>query len=54
MCAAVGGDSETLRVYLQGYRAALSTVAMAFGISPEVLPALPVRAEAVEWKVVEA
>ena len=36
VCAAVGGDQVTLRAYLEGYRAALSTVALAFGLSPVI------------------
>jgi hypothetical protein len=34
VCTAVGGDQVTLRAYLEGYRAALTTVALAFGLSP--------------------
>ena len=34
VCAAVGSDPVTLRAYLEGYRAALTTVALAFGLSP--------------------
>jgi hypothetical protein len=37
VCAAVGGDQVTLRAYLEGYRAALSTVALAFGLSPAII-----------------
>jgi hypothetical protein len=37
VCAAVGGDQVTLRAYLEGYRAALTTVALAFGLSPSVI-----------------
>jgi hypothetical protein len=36
-CAAGGGDQVTLRAYLEGYRAALSTVALAFGLSPDII-----------------
>ena len=42
VCAAVGGDGRVgdlplLRGYLEGYRAALSTVALAFGLSPTII-----------------
>lgn len=46
VCAAVGGDTvtpraeprdEALRAYLEGYRAALTTVALAFGLSPDII-----------------
>jgi hypothetical protein len=37
VCAAVGGDPVTLRAYLEGYRAALTTVALAFGLSPDII-----------------
>ena len=46
VCAAVGGDpvtpraeprDEALRAYLEGYRAALTTVALAFGLSPDII-----------------
>ena len=42
VCAAVCGDgrgdgSPLLRAYLEGYRAALTTVALAFGLSPSVI-----------------
>jgi hypothetical protein len=42
VCAAVDGDgrgnnSPLLRAYLEGYRAALSTVALAFGLSPAII-----------------
>jgi hypothetical protein len=37
VCAAVGGDPVTLRAYLEGYRAALTTVALAFGLSPAII-----------------
>jgi len=37
VCAAVGGDQVTLRAYLEGYRAALTTVALAFGLPPNVI-----------------
>ena len=37
VCAAVGGDQVTLRAYLEGYRAALATVALAFGLSPAII-----------------
>jgi hypothetical protein len=37
VCAAVGGDQVTLRAYLEGYRAALNTVALAFGLSPDII-----------------
>lgn len=37
MCAAVGGDQVTLRAYLEGYCAALTTVALAFGLSPSII-----------------
>jgi uncharacterized protein GlcG (DUF336 family) len=37
VCAAVGGDTATLRAYLEGYRAALTTVALAFGLSPTII-----------------
>lgn len=36
-CAAVGVDQVTLRAYLEGYRAALSTVALAFGLAPQYI-----------------
>jgi hypothetical protein len=38
-CAAVDGDQVTLRAYMEGYRAALSTVALAFGLMPSVIVA---------------
>jgi hypothetical protein len=37
VCAAGGGDQVTLRAYLEGYRAALTTVALAFGLSPDII-----------------
>jgi len=37
VCAAVGEDPVTLRAYLEGYRAALTTVALAFGLSPSII-----------------
>jgi hypothetical protein len=42
VCAVVGGDgrgddSPLLRAYLEGYRAALTTVALAFGLSPAIV-----------------
>lgn len=37
VCAGAGGDPVTLRVYLEGYRAALTTVALAFGLSPSII-----------------
>jgi hypothetical protein len=37
VCAAMGGDQVTLRAYLEGYRAALTTVALAFGLSPDII-----------------
>lgn len=37
VCAAVGGDQVSLRAYLEGYRAALTTVALAFGLSPTII-----------------
>lgn len=37
VCAAVGGDQVTLRAYLESYRAALATVALAFGLSPKII-----------------
>ena len=37
VCATVGGDQVTLRAYLEGYRAALTTVALAFGLSPTIV-----------------
>jgi hypothetical protein len=37
VCAAVGGDQVTLRAYLEGYHAALTTVALAFGLSPAII-----------------
>jgi hypothetical protein len=39
VCAAVGGDQVTVRAYLEGYRAALTTVALAFGLSPTIVTA---------------
>jgi hypothetical protein len=36
-CAAVSGNQVTLRAYLEGYRAALTTVALAFGLSPAII-----------------
>ena len=44
VCAAMGGNGRDesatrlyLRAYLEGYRAALSTVALAFGLSPAII-----------------
>jgi hypothetical protein len=43
VCAAVGGYEASpeadvvLRAYLEGYRAALTTVALAFGLSPAII-----------------
>lgn len=37
VCGDVGGDAVTLRAYLEGYRAALTTVALAFGLNPNVM-----------------
>ena len=53
VCAAVGGDPVTLRAYLEGYRAALTTVALAFGLSPAIIAGrqetLQVEARTVEY-----
>ena len=53
VCAAVGGDQVTLRAYLEGYRTALTTVALAFGLSPDIIAgrqeALEVEARTVEY-----
>jgi len=53
VCAALGGDQVTLRAYLEGYRAALTTVALAFGLSPSVIAGrretLEVEARTVEY-----
>jgi len=35
--AAYCPDGPTLRAYLEGYRAALTTVALAFGLAPSVI-----------------
>jgi hypothetical protein len=52
MCTAIGGDSRDdpptrlyLRAYLEGYRSALTTVALAFGLSPALIAS---RGETVE------
>jgi hypothetical protein len=55
VCAAVSGDgqgdgSPLLRAYLEGYRAALTTVALAFGLSPAIISgrvavAMPTKSE---------
>jgi len=37
VCTAVGRDPLTLRAYLEGYRAALTTLALAFGLSPAII-----------------
>lgn len=44
VCVAVGGDGGDelptrlyLRAYLEGYRAALTTVALSFGLSPAII-----------------
>lgn len=37
VCAAEGEDPVVLRAYLEGYRAALVTVALAFGLEPAIL-----------------
>lgn len=37
VCAAISRNQVTLRAYLEGYRAALTTVALAFGLSPAVI-----------------
>ena len=37
VCAAVGGDPVILRAYLEGYRTALVTLALAFGLSPTII-----------------
>jgi len=39
MCADGGGDRVILRAYLEGYRAALTTVALAFGLAPSAFAA---------------
>jgi len=53
VCAAVGGDQVTLRAYLEGYRAALTTVALVFGLAPSVIAGrretLEVEARTVEY-----
>ncbi len=36
-CVAAGGDPTVLRAYLEGYRAALTTVALAFGLEPGII-----------------
>lgn len=33
----MGSDPVTLRAYLEGYRAALTTMALAFGLSPTIM-----------------
>jgi hypothetical protein len=49
VCAALGGDQVALRAYLEGYRAALTTVALAFGLSPAIItcrdPSIPQQAQ---------
>jgi len=47
VCAAVGGDPVPLRACLEGYRAALSTVALAFGLRR---PSSAVRQKPCKWK----
>lgn len=43
-----------LRAYLEGYRAALTTVALAFGLSPFIFGKPSVQTDAIqEWQVVE-
>jgi len=37
VCAAGGGDLAVLQAYLEGYRAALVTVALAFGLEPATI-----------------
>lgn len=52
VCAAVDADQVTLRAYLEGYRAALTAVAVAFGLSPAIITSrqgtLEVEARTVE------
>jgi hypothetical protein len=42
----------TLRAYLEGYRAALTTVALAFGLSPTIIASREKTLEAEAWKLV--
>lgn len=37
VCAAVDGDQATSWAYLEGYRAALTTVALAFGLPSDIV-----------------
>jgi len=37
VCTTVDEDPVTLQAYLEGYRAALTTVALAFGLSPAII-----------------
>jgi len=37
ICAAGGGDPAVLWAYLEGYRTALVTVALAFGLEPAII-----------------
>jgi hypothetical protein len=64
-CAAMGGDGRDesatclyLWAYLEGYRAALTTVALAFGLSPAIITSqrgpLEVEARAVEYMMHDA
>jgi len=39
VCAAAGGDQVTIRAYLEGYEAALTAVALSFGLSPAIVTA---------------
>ncbi len=54
VCAAGSGDQATLRAYLEGYRAALRTIALAFGLEPAVITARGEVLEAESWTVGES
>jgi hypothetical protein len=59
VCATVGRDGRDesstrlyLRAYLEGYRAALTTVALAFGLSPAIITGHQANVLEVEAKTV--
>jgi len=53
VCAAGGGDLAVLRAYLEGYRAALTTVALAFGLEPAIIAGHQGEVLEVETRVAE-
>jgi len=53
VCAAEGSDPVVLHAYLEGYRAALTTVALAFGLEPSIISGQGNTLEVEAWMVGE-